>query len=324
VLGPILFVVLYTADLVQLIETFGLSPHLHADDTQVYGSCAPSSVELFSSQISECVVAVAVWIKSNRLQLNPAKTEVLWCTTSRRRHQLQSTALLIDGVPVTPVQNVRDLGIYIDSDLSMRTHVQRMTSSCFAALRQLRKIRRLVPSATFQTLTVALVNQRLDYGNSTLVGIPAYLTSRLQSALNAAARLIFYLRRSDHVTDALVSLHWLRVPERIQFKIAVMTHRVLQGDAPRYLGPFTCTADVPGRRALRSARTKRLVVPSVRLSTVGRRAFPVAAAQIWNSLPEHIVSAPTLQSSRRHLKTFYYNNLSVYSTLVDLVVTSVT
>jgi len=76
------------------------------------------------------------------------------------------------------------------------------------------------------------------------------------------------------------------------------------GDAPRYLGPFTSTADVPGRRALRSARTKRLVVPSVRLSTVGSRAFPVAAAQIWNSLPEHIVSAPTLQSFRRHLNPF--------------------
>jgi len=155
-------------------------------------------------------------MKSNRLQLNPAKTDVMWCTMSRRRHQLPSSAMMIDGVPVTPVQNVRDLGIYIDSDLSMQTHVQRTTSSCFAALRQLRQIRRLVPMATFQTLAVALVNQRLDYGNSTLVGIPNYLTRRLQSALNTAARLIFHLRRSDHVTDALVSLHWLRVPERIQ------------------------------------------------------------------------------------------------------------
>jgi len=74
--------------------------------------------------------------------------------------------------------------------------------------------------AIFRTLMVALVNQRLDYRNSTLVGIPAYL---MQSALNAAARLIFHLRRSDHITDALVSLHWLHVPERIQFKIAVLT-----------------------------------------------------------------------------------------------------
>jgi len=111
--------------------------------------------------------------------------------------------MLIDGVPVTPVQNVRDLGIYVDGDLSMRTHVQRTTSSCFAALRQLRQIRRLVLTATFQTLTVTLVNQRLDYGNSTLVGIPAYLMRRLQSALNVAARLIFHLRRSDHITAAV-------------------------------------------------------------------------------------------------------------------------
>jgi len=173
-----------------------------------------------------------------------------------------STTMLMDGVPVTLVQNVRDLGIHIDSDVSMGTHIQRTTSSCFAALRQLRQIRRLVPTATFQTLTVALVNQRLDYGNSTLVGIPAYLTRRLQSALNAAARLIFHLRRSDHVTDALVSLHWLRVPERIQFKIAVLTYRALHSDTPRYLGPFTSAADVPGRRALCSAGTNRLVCAS--------------------------------------------------------------
>ena len=90
----------------------------------------------------------------------------------------------------------------------------------------------------------------------------------------------------------------------IQFKIAVLRYRVLHGDASRYMGPFTSTADVPGRRALRSAGTKRLVVPSARLSTVGSRAFLVAAAQIWNSLPEYIVSAPTLQSLRRHLKMF--------------------
>jgi len=55
--------------------------------------------------------------------------------------------------------------------------------------------------------------------------------------------------------------------------------------------PFTSTADVPGRQALRSTGTNRLVVPAVRLSTVGSRAFPVAAAQIWNCLQEHIVSA---------------------------------
>ena len=76
-------------------------------------------------------------------------------------------------------------------------------------------------------LVVRLVLSQLDCGNSVLVGIPAYLLRRLQSVINAGARLIFHLRRSDHITDALLSLHWLRVPERIQYKIAVLTYKVL-------------------------------------------------------------------------------------------------
>jgi len=106
------------------------------------------------------------------------------------------------------------------SDLVMRTHVCRTVSSCFAALRQLRSIRHLVSATVFQSLVAALVLCRLDYGNGTLVVLPAYLVRRLQSVQNAAARLVFRLRRSDHITDALVSLHWLRVPERITFKVA--------------------------------------------------------------------------------------------------------
>jgi len=35
-----------------------------------------------------------------------------------------------------------------------------------------------------------------------------------------------------------------------------------------------------------SASTSRLVIPPIKLSTVGSRAFPVAAAQVWNGLPE--------------------------------------
>ena len=139
-----------------------------------------------------------------------------------------------------------------------------------------------------------------------LVGIPAYLLRRLQSELNAAARLIFHLKRSDHITDALISLHWLRVPERIQYKVAMLGYRVLHGSAPQYLGPLTRVADVPGRRTLRSPASNRLIMPSVKLSIVGSRAFPAAASSIWNSLPEYIVNASTLQSFQHHLKTFLF------------------
>jgi len=64
---------------------------------------------------------------------------------------------------------------------------------------------------------------------------------------NAAARLICRLRHFDHVTDALVSLHWLRVPEHVVYKIAMLTIKVLHGIAPEYLRPVVRVANLPGR-----------------------------------------------------------------------------
>ena len=58
-----------------------------------------------------------------------------------------------------------------------------------------------------------------------------------RDVLNAAARLIYQLRSSDHITDALVCLHWLRIPERIEYKIALLIYRVMNGMVPRYLEP---------------------------------------------------------------------------------------
>ena len=69
------------------------------------------------------------------------------------------------------------------------------------------------------TLIRALVVSKVDYCCSVLTGVSSHLLSRLQSIMNAAARLIFYARRSEHVTPLLHDLHWLWVPERIQFRL---------------------------------------------------------------------------------------------------------
>ena len=61
-------------------------------------------------------------------------------------------------------------------------------------------------------------------------------------------------------------------------------------------------ANLPGRRALRCAGSNRLVMPPVKLSTVGSRAFPIAAAQLWNSLRDDIFLADSLSTFQRQLK----------------------
>ena len=91
------------------------------------------------------------------------------------------------------------------------------------------------------------------------LGLPTSLIRRLQSVQNATAQLIFGIRRSKHISPALISLHWLRIPERISFKLAVLTYRAIHGAGPSYLQPcFTRVADMPSRRRLHSPGSDRL------------------------------------------------------------------
>jgi len=96
------------------------------------------------------------------------------------------------------------------------------------------------------------------------------------------------------VTDALAILHWLRLPERVIFKLALMAYRVVHGMAPAYLKQLVPVSDLPSRCRLRSSSILQLLVPPYRLTTIGRRSFPVAASIVWNSLRVHLQSSPSL------------------------------
>jgi len=144
--------------LLLLIEGHGLFPHLYADDT--HGLCRPSATLELQNSISTCIDDVARWMRSNRLQLNTAKTEVLWSTFSRRLHLLPVLPIRVGTDQVIPISVVRNLGIDMDADVSMRSHVSKTVAACFVILRQLRSIRRSVPRSVLQSLVSSLVLQR--------------------------------------------------------------------------------------------------------------------------------------------------------------------
>ena len=105
-------------------------------------------------------------------------------------------------------------------------------------------VRRSLSRHALLTLVRALIVSKVDYCNSVLAGIPGQLQDRLQSVLNAAARLVYSARRSERITPLLRELHWLRVPERVTFRLCVLAYRCLHGTAPAYLAESRPAPDI--------------------------------------------------------------------------------
>jgi len=276
-----------------------------------YGSCAPDAAAALQQRISTCVVRTLEWMQASRLQLNAAKTEQLWCAPPRKQEYLPNIPLLICSDTIQPVRCVRNLGIYVDSDLSMKSHISKAVSKCFAALRRLRGIRRLVSQPVLLSLVTSLIMTRFDYGSATLTGLPSHLLDRLQSLLNAAARLVCYAQNCDHVTHLLRDLHWLQVPERIQFRLAVLVFRCRNSMAPPYLlRDLQWTDEAESLRRLRSGAQQRLIVSRTQLRTIGDGSFRVTVASAWNSLPTTVTTATSLACFKKQLKHFFSQSRS--------------
>ena len=187
----------------------------------------------------------------------------------------------------------------------MLTQVTWTCSKHFATLRQVRSIWRSVSKEVLQSLLVALVFSRFYYGSASLAGLLKQLLDRLQSVQNAAARSIFSARRQNHVQPLLCSLHWLQVPERILFPLAVVLYRCFHGATPSYLASelqHVSDSDLNTCRRLRSSSMSVLVTPRTLQAATGDCAFPAAAASIWNSLPESVRASASLPVFHSKLK----------------------
>jgi len=137
---------------------------------------------------------------------------------------------------IQPSAVVRDLGFLLDSELCMKQHVAKVAAACFYRLRRLRQIRRRVEEEVTTRLVIALVISRLGYCNSLLAWLPLCTIKPLQRVQNAAARLIFELSLSEHITPNPLQLHWLPIRWRVQFKLCCFMHAVVTGRCPPYLG----------------------------------------------------------------------------------------
>ena len=186
----------------------------------------------------------------------------------------------------------------------MESQVTNICKSAHFHLRNIGSIRHVLTESSSAQLVHALISSRLDYCNSLLNGIPDSQIKRLQKVQNNAARVVCRIRKYDHITPTLQSLHWLPVKSRIQFKTLLLTYQSLHGRSPSYLSDLL-VQHVP-TRSLRSSNQNLLKVPKSNSKQFGDRCFSVVAPKAWNALPDDIKSSSTVDMFKKKLKTHLF------------------
>ncbi len=252
--------------------------------------------------------------------------------SSRPRKHKNVTVIKLGSSTITPSASVRNLGVIFDDQLTFKEHIAKTARSCRFALHNIRKIRPFLTEHAAQLLVQALVISRLDYCYALLVVLPSNTIQSLQMIQNAAARQVFNEPKRAHVTPLFVSLHWLPVAARIQFKTLTLAYRTTTESAPTYFHSLL-RIYMPSR-SLRSASERCL--SSQRGSKSLSRTFSFTVPGWWNDLPTPSgmldpvnLQATTENSSLSTLldfiikklnpSLFLYLHLSLYLSLLPLL-----
>ena len=303
VLGPVLFT-MYTQPLSDILNKNRCDYHKFADDTQLSKREVPSAFPLAVVCIENCIEEVSLWMKRNKLKLNPEKTEFISIGTKSKLNNLNVNNVHVGGKALKTVSSVKNLGVFIDSTLTMKKHISQVCKSAYFELRRISHLKKYLNTSAIKQLISSLILSRIDYCNSLLAGLPYSSIDKLQKLQNNAARLILKKSKRDHATPMLADLHWLPVKYRIKYKLAVFGYRYFECTLPSYLHDLL-QKSIPSRQ-LRSTNERRFKQPKRNLVSYGERAFSFQVPMVWNNLPRELKNAKSLESFRKQLKTHLY------------------
>ena len=244
------------------------------------------------------------WMNLNKLLLNPSKTEFLLIGTKQQRlkfSDLTNLSLSNDIIPVS--SSARNLGFIFDSDMSFSDQIKSVSKSCHFHIRDIRRIRHLLPLSAATALANSLVSSKLDYCNSLYSGISQVNLNKLQRIQNSLARVITNTSKYQHITPILKKLHWLPIKQRIDYKLCLLTYKTLTNQQPTYL--YNSLSFPSHSVSTRSSDSLVLSIPYVR-SSLGKRAFSVIGPRLWNSLPPDTRNSSSLPIFRSRLKTHLF------------------
>ena len=294
ILGPILFNI-YVHDMNAQTNAECVQ---YADDSSLYRHAKPKELTQCSKQMNDDLKAIQNWSHHSNLVFNAAKTKSMLFSTKQlaRRHDLNFEIKSTNGETIERVSSFKLLGIVFVEDMTWNEYVKTTTTSAYATLKTLAKLKRYLSFDLRKQLAETLVLSKLDYGNALINNAPMYLHNQLQRMQNATAS---FVRKRYSKPDDVVALKWLPIKERIEFSIVKLAWKSVNSpDWPKFL-PMQIAQ--PGPRLTRSYSNDKV---KLSCETNNTATFEHEASKIFNNLPAACRSCESYKMFCKSAKTF--------------------
>ena len=272
-----------------------------ADDSNGRRTFALSfQFHIVKHEVVKCLKLIVEWSHSHFMKINPDKTEILLFYPPELHNEVLIRGVLFDDQCIRFSDCVKNVGVYLDKNLSMNIHINHVTSFCYKILKDIGSIKKNLEKDHLECLVHSVVSSILDYCNSLFLGLSKENLFKLQKVQNAAARLILGKRRRDSAREALRNLHWLNIESRVVFKTILLVFKVLRG---------TCPENIKlSYKSFNGRQDDFLLLNTPTFKTkYGKRIFEYNGSRLWNALPYQMRVEEDVVQFKKNLKTMLFD-----------------
>ena len=264
------------------INGFRIMTVRYADDTQMLISGPRGRLAEMELCLEQVLDTLCTWFLQNGMKVNASKTEMLMCGDRRQLKQIERPACItfLDE-RLESKEEVKNLGVVIDKNLTWESHVKRISDRCFGILIGLANAKHVLPREVMPKLIDSLVMSHVRYCAQVYGSAGSTVLGKIQKVLNFAARILSNRRKYDHISDVLAELDWLNSQQLIDYSDLCMLYTIISTGRPEVLSSrLRFNHEVVSRVTRQSSH---LVLDKPRTNH-GKRSFVYRSCQLHNSL----------------------------------------
>lgn len=285
VLGPLCFSI-YMNGIPKVFRY--CSFHLYADDLQAYIHFTPNTAHQNIQYFNEDIARLENWAENQSLTLNTSKTQLISIGYTKLLNSVDFNTLppiKILGTDIPYNSSVNNLGLIFDRTLSWSEHTSSLVKRVISSMHILKRNVPYTPPNLRKLFIQTLIFPIIDYCSVVYNDISETLNIKLQRVQNACVRYVTDARRDVHITPYYLQLGWLKLYERRQLAVAILTCKILKTMNPSYL---YCMFKPMGAVHNRDNRyTKTTLQIPIHRTTRFNKSFSCTASRIFNTFQLH-------------------------------------